>query len=214
MSSAKKKTGKTSKGSKNTKNTAALRARKRKEFEREGKQQGIPRTWLVAAAIGFALLAGVGFLLNQGGGPSPADRVTVAGKQDYTQGNVEMTPVTPAVANGEVAVPLADVKKDKLVSFDYNKGGVSVPLLAMVTPSGRLFTASSMCEPCRSYKFHTEPDGTLTCNTCGTKWDLETLKGISGGCPNYPPQELKNVVRGGKIVLKESDVRAWRPRTV
>lgn len=197
------------------KSQAALRGAKRAAFEKEGAAKN-PRTWFVAGAIALIALFVVGALVvgSSGGGRAAPERVTVAGKQDYTSGNVEMVPVKATVAGGDISVPLAELKKNKFLSFPYSESGVEVPLLAMITPSGRLFTASSMCEPCKSDKFHTEPDGTLTCNACGTKWDLETMEGISGGCPNYPPQELKSVVRDGKIILKEADVRAWKPRTV
>lgn len=206
---------KKSPGRKNPKKASnGLRERKRVEFEREGA--GSPaRSWMIAAAIGFALVAIVGFAVVRANSQSEQPRAAVTGSQDYTaSGNVEMTDVTAKVTGGQVSVPLSALKAKKLLYFKYQKNGVDVPLMAMLTPSGRVFTGSAMCEPCRSDRFHTEPDGTLTCNACGTKWDLETLKGISGGCPNYPPQEMKNQVQGGQIVLKEGDVRAWQPRTV
>lgn len=192
---------------------AGLRDKKRAEFEKEGTRK-ISTTWLAAAAVGLATLLVVGGMIVSSSGRSSPNRIAVAGKQDYTLRNVKMVPTKATVANGEVSVPLADLRKNKFLSFTYKKGGIQVRLLALITPSGRLFTANSMCEPCRSYRFHTEPDGTLTCNACGTKWDLETFEGISGGCPNYPPQEFQNSVRDGKIILKESDIRAWKPRTV
>ncbi len=201
-------------GKKGKKRPNGLRERKREEFEREGA--GSPaRSWMIAAAIGFSLMAIVGFAMVRAGSQSEPERAAVTGSQDYTaSGNVEMTDVKAKVAGGKVVFPLPVLKEKKLLYFKYQKDGVDVPLMAMLTPSGRVFTGSSMCEPCRSDRFHTEPDGTLTCNACGTKWDLETLKGISGGCPNYPPQEMKNEVRGGQIVLKEGDVRGWQPRPV
>ena len=210
------------------KTNGELRDRKRTEFEQEGAKM-VPRTWFVTAIIGFALLAVVGFGLSRSSGgaggaaggagaggasaPPAAERVKVTEAQDYSTANVEMTDVKAKVAAGEVSVPLAELKKNKLLYFKYSGAGKEVPLMAMITPSGKLFTASAMCEPCRSDRFHTEPDGTLTCNACGTKWDLETLQGISGGCPNFPPQEMKGQVKGDKIVLQETDVQGWQPRT-
>ncbi len=208
-----------------------LRDKKRKQFESE-RNRGVDKSWLIAGAIGVAFLVMIGLYMfgnsskgtgvGSGGGGvggggvgNASDRPVVAGKQDYTTGgNLEQTAIQSKVAAGKVSVSLADVKKYKIVSFDYNQNGKQVPLIAFITPSGRLFTASSMCEPCRSNRFHIESDGTLTCNACGTKWDLETIQGISGGCPNYPPQEMKNTVRGGNIYLDETQVGAWQPRTV
>lgn len=205
MAKKKKKTSKKSNGN--------LRNRKRQEFEREGAKSPT-RSWLVAGAIVFVLLAIGGFALARTGSQPAPDRTAVAGSQDYSGANVEMTDVQASVKAGEISVPLSVLKDKRLLYFKYTVGGKDVPLMAMITPSGKVFTGSSMCEPCKSDRFHTEPDKTLTCNACGTKWDLETLKGISGGCPNYPPQELKNQVRGGNVILNENDVRAWQPRTV
>lgn len=223
---AKKKSGgKAGKGG-----SAALRDKKRKQFEKERGRKG-DKSWLVAAIIGAAFLVMIGLYMfgnsskgtgvgsgaggvGSGGVGSATDRPVVAGKHDYTTGgNLEQTPIEAKVSAGKVSVSLGDVKKYKIVAFDYNKNGKQVPLIAYITPSGRLFTASSMCEPCRSNKFHIEPDGTLTCNACGTKWDLESIQGISGGCPNYPPQEMKSSVAGDKILLDESVIVAWQPRT-
>jgi len=206
--------GKKPVGKKGKKHPNDLRERKRAEFEKEGAASPA-RSWMIAAAIGFALVAIVGFAMVRSNTQSEPQRAAVAESQDYTSsGNVEMTDVKAKVAAGRVSVPLAALKTKKLLYFKYQKDGVDVPLMAMLQPSGRVFTGSAMCEPCRSDRFHTEPDGTLTCNACGTKWDIETLEGISGGCPNYPPQEMKNEVRGGQILLKEGDVRGWQPRTV
>lgn len=212
MAHAKKK--RQQKQRKEIQDTDELRQRKRVEFEREGAS-GSRRVLIIGAAVAFAIVAVIGLsLAGSSTSPTAPERIAVAGPQDYSKSNTAMTAVRAEVANGEVTVPLAELKRKRLLYFKYSQGGKEVPLMAMLTPSGRLFTASSMCEPCRSDKFHIEADQTLTCDACGTKWDLETLQGISGGCPNYPPQELKGSVRGDKIVINESDVRSWQPRTV
>lgn len=197
------------------KTAISLRERKRTEFEVEDRKNKASTKWtVVAAAAVISLLAVGGFFISTAGTRAVPDRITIMAKQDYTLSNVTMKDVAATVANGEVSLSLADLKKYRLLAFSYKKDGMDVPMLAMVTPSGRLFTGSAKCEPCNSRRFHTEPDGTLTCNACGTKWDLESLQGISGGCPNYPPQEMTNSIRGGRIIIKEPVVRAWRPRTV
>ena len=54
--------------------------------------------------------------------------------------------------------------------------------------------------------------GQIVCNVCGTRWDLETLKGVSGGCQGYPPDVLKSTTDGGKISVDEATVLAWKAR--
>ena len=115
-----------------------------------------------------------------------------------------MTDITvPAAVDGKISLPLATIKEKKMIWFSY--GANKTPVLAYVAPSGKIVTAISMCEPCRSERFHIEGDQ-LVCNACGTRWTLEELKGISGGCPEYPPEKLENQITGDKVSLSEKDI--------
>jgi uncharacterized membrane protein len=69
----------------------------------------------------------------------------------------------------------------------------------------------SVCEPCNSTNFHIEGNQ-MVCNSCFTRWDLETLKGISGGCLTYPPHVISHSVNNGRAIIKEVDVQNWKPR--
>ena len=126
-------------------------------------------------------------------------------------GRIEMTDVKIEAAGGKVAFDLAAVKNARLVYADYKAAGKTVPLLAYVSPSGKMVAAISMCEPCSSTRFHIEGKY-LVCNTCGTRWELDSLKGISGGCQKYPPQRLTSESSGDKILVSEADVAGWKPR--
>ncbi|MCK4777027.1 MAG: DUF2318 domain-containing protein [Actinomycetia bacterium] len=125
----------------------------------------------------------------------------------------QMTPIAASVEGEYMAISLEDVEKGKLASFAYDDGsGNELPLLSYLTPSGKVITAVSVCEPCNSTTFHFGSDGLLTCNACYTKWDPETLEGISGGCKDYPPDELENTVEDGKILIKIDEITSWSPR--
>ena len=119
--------------------------------------------------------------------------------------------IQPTVANGKISIPVEEVRKNKLVAFDFQSGGKKVPLTAWVAPSGAIKTAIRMCEPCNSTSFHIEGNQ-LVCNTCGTRWDLESEKGISGGCTNYPPEPLPSVVDGDNVIIDQGPVLTWKPR--
>lgn len=45
-----------------------------------------------------------------------------------------------------------------------------------------------------------------------TEWNLETLKGIKGGCMNYPPEVIPNTVEKDRIWIDEKVVLEWKPR--
>ncbi len=126
-------------------------------------------------------------------------------------GMVAMSKVEAIVGNGRVEVPLDVVKERKLISFQYQGKEGGIPLLAYITPSGKVVTAVGACEPCNSNRFHIEGNE-LVCDSCSTRWSLETLKGIRGGCIGYPPDILFHTVDGGKVMIKEMDVQNWQPR--
>jgi uncharacterized membrane protein len=135
----------------------------------------------------------------------------VSGKVDYAGQNISMTDIQAKADNGRISIPLNVVMEKKMVYFVYEGNGVKIPLLSYVTPSGRIVTAVSMCEPCRSTRFHIS-DKKIVCNACGTEWNLETLKGIQGGCLNYPPDVIPSTIEGDRIRIDEKIVTQWKPR--
>lgn len=167
---------------------------------------------LLYVAIGVVLIAvGASIVFLKGsGGKSEAAAYNVGSPVTYSQ-PVEMTDVTNTVNNGKVAIDLEEVKKAGIVYTEYNQNGKKLPLTAWVAPNGDVRAAVSMCEPCRGYKFHIEGNE-LVCNTCGTRWTLDTLQGTAGGCLQYPPDNLKYEVKDGKILIDEAQVQAWKPR--
>jgi hypothetical protein len=55
-------------------------------------------------------------------------------------------------------------------------------------------------------------DKALVCNACNTEWSLETLKGIKGGCMNYPPEVIPSTIEKDRVLIEESVVLGWKPR--
>lgn len=163
------------------------------------------------AVIAF-LLAGVGYRVikgNTAADPRLSSQPKVSEKVDYAGQTIRMTDIQAKVENGKISIPLDVVKEKKMVRFEYQ--GNRVPLLAYITPSGRIVTAASMCEPCRSTRFHIE-DKKIVCNACATEWTLETLKGIQGGCLNYPPDVIPSTIEKDRIQIDEKIIAQWKPR--
>jgi len=178
--------------------------------EKKRKNFWIP-TSLAAIAI---TLVGVGYWIiegNTGSNPKVSSQPKVSEKVDYAGQTVRMTDIQAKVKNGKISIPLELVKEKKMVYFQYEGNGKIVPLLAYITQSGRVVTAVSMCEPCRSTRFHIN-DKKIVCNACATEWNLETLKGIQGGCLNYPPDVIPSTIEKDRIQIDEKIVTQWKPR--
>ena len=171
--------------------------------------------WLFVSLIVIAVvLGGVAFWIIQGKtttNPKIASQQKVMERVDYAGQTVSMTDIVAKVENGKISIPLDVLKEKKMVRFEYEGKGVKIPLLAYVTLAGRVVTAISMCEPCRSTRFHIQ-DKTLVCNACATEWNLETLKGIQGGCMNYPPEVIPSTVGKDRVLIEEKVVLGWKPR--
>jgi len=125
---------------------------------------------------------------------------------------LEQTKVVSKVDNGKAVIAtLTTVKEKKFIWTEYKANGKRVPLTAFIQPNGKVMVAVSFCEPCKGEFFHITGD-TLVCNVCGTVWDLQTLKGISGGCLTYPPQELPYSLNGDNLEIPQAVLDAWAPR--
>ena len=169
---------------------------------------------LLALIIIALLLGGVTFWImgrKTTANPKIASQQKVVERVDYSGQTIPMTDIEAKVENGKISIPLDVVKEKKMVRFEYEGKGVKIPLLAYVTLAGRVVTAISMCEPCRSTRFHIQ-DKALVCNACNTEWSLETLKGIKGGCMNYPPEVIPSTIEKDRVLIEESVVLGWKPR--
>ena len=78
----------------------------------------------------------------------------------------------------------------RTIPLNLYRGGNYLPLIALYTPLGNTKVGIRTCEPCGSFSMHIGEGKYLICDACGTKWNLETFNGVSGGCPEYPPPQL------------------------
>jgi hypothetical protein len=179
-----------------------------------GEKKGKPFWFPLSLALIAILLGGVGYWIVQGGTPVNSEissQPKVTGKVDYSGQKVQMVDIQAKAEKGKISIPLSEVLEKRMVRFEYEGKGVKIPLLAYITQSGKVVTAVSMCEPCRSTRFHIQGK-TLVCNACYTTWNLETLKGVKGGCLNYPPDIIPSTVEKGRIQIDEKVVTQWKPR--
>ena len=140
----------------------------------------------------------------------------VAVPRSYVGRVVSMARVEPVVENGQIKLPLAEIDRNNIVFFELeNDQGTLVPMMAYITPSGRLFAGSSMCEPCRGRTFSLAGE-TLVCDTCRTTYTIEDHRFISGAaiCGSYAPVYMNPVVTNGMVVIDQQQVLSWRIRAL
>jgi uncharacterized protein len=143
---------------------------------------------------------------------SGADRTGYSvGQVDYKNNSIQMTEVASSTENGKISILVSDIIENSIIYTEYNTDNLMIPLMAYVAPSGKLVTAVSICEPCNSRRFFIE-DNALVCSACYTRWELEDLKPISGGCLNYPPDAQEYEVEDDSLLLDESLISTWKPR--
>lgn len=141
--------------------------------------------------------------------PADYEGPEVAARTLYTE-TIAMSDVAATQKEGSVSVPLDSVIADKIVRFDYTRADAEIlPMIAYVKPSGRLFVGVSYCPPCEGEGQRIETDGTLTCEACGTKRNLETNEGLSGACMLYPLDEVPSTVEGDMIVVGTPVLDSW-----
>lgn len=159
---------------------------------------------VVSVAISMLALTGT----FRGSGITLADRYA----PPTADNPIDMTKVEANVGKGLLEIPLEAVRENKLVSFEYkSNSGTRVPLLALMTPKGKVVTAVGVSEPCNSESFHIEGND-LVCNICGAHWALNDLKWISGDCASNGPEYVPHLIEKGRLIISELDVRNWKPR--
>lgn len=176
---------------------------------KEGKKS--KKKYIVLAVV-IILTASLGFIFFGRGEKVTASVVNVKElnleAMDYSGLRVDKVNVE-YVEDGEyVGVSLKDLSNYKLVYFKYE----GKPLLVYIDNKGNIITSIAMCEPCRNDEAFFIQDNILVCGKCWTRWKLGTHQGISGGCKDYPPDIIDNIVRDGNVLVRKQELIDWRPR--
>lgn len=186
---------------------------KREQFVKPQKSK-MP---IIAGGIAVILLASVLFFVFTSNKTEEGSYfgAPIAEPRSYIGNLISMTTVEPVIEDGQIAISLNEVDENNIVYFEIeNNINQMVPLMAYITPTGRLFVGSSMCEPCRGRTFSLAGE-TLVCDTCRTTYTIEDHKFLSGSkaCGSYPPVNMNPRVEDGIIYINLDDVLNWRIRS-
>ena len=109
-------------------------------------------------------------------------------------------------SNGEIKINFSEINDGEIHYFKTRSSDYG--FFVYKAPDNSIKTRISICEPCDGDSFHIEDNGKIiVCDKCGTKWDTDNFKGISGGCMNSPPPELQHIEEDGYIIIKEQDIK-------
>ncbi|KAA0257156.1 DUF2318 domain-containing protein [Deferribacter autotrophicus] len=190
---------------------------KEKLMKEEERYKG-PNKVIIFMFIFIAIVGLGAFVFNAKKNSMPIKRYTggnynIGKSMNYKGKEINMTDISYQIENKKLVLDLNQVINNKIIYTVYrNKSSnKEVPLAAYIAPSGRLVVVIAMCEPCRSQRFRIR-NNILVCETCGTRWFLNDLRGISGGCVKYPPEEIPYKIINGKIYIDLNILDNWRLR--
>jgi hypothetical protein len=126
-------------------------------------------------------------------------------------GKIESTLIEARQEGPFIIVPVSEVARRRIVRFFDPSGRQTVPILAYVTPAGRLVTAMSLSENCQSQDFYLEGEN-IHCAHCPSYWNASSLEAYAC-CQKYFPDPIPSTVLGDELRIDADVVRRWQPRS-
>jgi hypothetical protein len=124
---------------------------------------------------------------------------------------IPSAPVTATLEGEDLTIPLNVVLSNKIVRFFDPAGEQHIPLIAYVTPEGKIVTAMSISENCQSTDFYLKGHN-IHCANCPSYWNMSSLEAYAC-CPMLYPDPIPSRLENGKIRINAAVVRAWKTRS-
>jgi hypothetical protein len=172
------------------------------------------RTMLVTKVLlGVALITGLlyfAFTLTRNYHPIIADQPSVGYGTTPGQNKIQSRTITARIDRDDIVVDIETVTGSGLIRFFDPEGIQTVPIIAYVTPRGKIVTAMSISESCRSTDFFLQGN-TIHCASCPSYWHMESLEAYAC-CQKYYPDPIASSVERGILRIPLQTVRNWRTR--
>jgi hypothetical protein len=125
-------------------------------------------------------------------------------------GKIMSNKINAVIDGNDIVISLETVTNYRIVRFDDPDRKQSVPVIAYITPRGKVVTAMSISESCRSNDFYLEGT-TIHCSNCPSNWNMESMEAYAC-CQKYYPDPIPSKVINGQIHIEKSIVQNWRTR--
>jgi hypothetical protein len=123
---------------------------------------------------------------------------------------VPSTPIEASMDQGFIVLPLKAVTEHKLVRFFDPEHIQQFPMIAYITPEGKVVTAMSISENCRSTDFYLEGHN-IHCASCPSYWNMSTLEAYAC-CQQFYPDPIPSTLLHDQIRIDAKVARSWRSR--
>ncbi|MFA6467518.1 MAG: Fe-S-containing protein [Bacteroidota bacterium] len=173
------------------------------------------RTIKIASVVILAgvLIAGIGSFFSTIGRtyhPVIDEQPSVGYGISAAPGKIMSSSMTATIDGDDIVIPTENVLNYRIVRVNDPEGKQTVPILIYVTPRGKVVTAMSISESCRSNDFYLDGNN-IHCANCPSYWDMESLEAYAC-CQKYYPDPIPSTSIGGMIRINKHTVQNWRTR--
>lgn len=177
-----------------------------------GKKRFVKR-WAIRGGLMVVLVGGIGIFLDQllrTYHPVIERQPTVTMISVYGNTEIRSTAIEAVMADGFITIPMLTVREHRLVRFFDPEKIQEIPMIAYVTPQGKLVTAMSKSEHCGSIDFFLK-ENNIHCATCPSYWNMASLEAYAC-CQKYYPDPFPSTVVGDEIRIDPLVIRSWKSR--
>jgi hypothetical protein len=129
---------------------------------------------------------------------------------DYGEREIPMTDIQFRVENGYVIISLDDVIQHRIVFINYQGPTSPIPVMAYISPIGKLVTAISINEPCNETRFKIVGND-IKAEKCRAIWDMNSMEAHIC-CTNNYPDPIPSEVTGNEVRISERTILSWNRR--
>ncbi|MFZ4619719.1 MAG: Fe-S-containing protein [Bacteroidota bacterium] len=182
-----------------------------KVIPQSSQQRSIKIVSLVILAA--VLISGIGYFFATIGRtyhPVIDHQPTVGYGVKPSEEKIMSTMITASMDGNDIVVNAEQLKNFRIVRIKDPEGIQPVPVLIYLTPRGKIVTAMSISESCRSDDFYLQGEN-IHCANCPSYWNMESLEAYAC-CQKYYPDPIPSSMISGQIRIDKQAVQQWRTR--